>query len=275
MPKLNSINGYPHNPSNTELFHAYFRFVGKLALPTILYLFVVFIITGQNHIFSLLLVSNFISPDYANGMSYWFLEVLLQIYLLFSIIFFIKPIRLSISDSLYRFFFLASIIAYIISRTCTYFFDTNELFNRLPHLLFYLFLLGALTAFSKTTSQKIKTSILLTAICAEAMITRFGGLITFYYFAVIATIWCKNIYLPKSLCTPIKLVAMSSLFIYLSHFQSLSLLKKINADIAPEISVLFALVVGIVLSTVWKKRFVLISRTKTRISSSMQSKTVV
>nr|WP_145997835.1 hypothetical protein [Vibrio sp. vnigr-6D03] len=154
----------------------------------------------------------------------------------------------------YLLFLCLTIVTYIVSMVSMWKFDTSDLLHRLPHLMLYLFCLGALVANSKTTIQKSLASVLVLGICTPNLISSFGDNMTFLFIAMQITIWLPAIRVPAPLGKLITLVAMSSLFIYLSHFQAKSLLEKVIHNPSPELSVVFALLVGIILSHLWRSR---------------------
>ena len=127
------------------------------------------------------------------------------------------------------------------------------MYNRLPHLLIYIFFAGALCYCSDTTRKRVATSALVTALCASEVIHDFGGMFTVFYFGLLLTIWIKEIVFPRVLFVPVKIIATSTLFIYLCHFQARSLLNKLVADPAPGLSVLFSLVIGCLFAYLWKR----------------------
>ncbi|MBD1557407.1 hypothetical protein HC752_10705 [Vibrio sp. S9_S30] len=238
----------------SHCFITYNRFLLKIILPTCLYLILINILLGRFHPYSILLISNYIGPDYADGVTVWFIEVLLQIYLLFSLFLLIAPIRRWIKTSPYILFLALTIVTYIVSTISMWIFDTSDLLHRLPHLMLYLFCLGALTAFSHSITQKLISSAIVLFICVPHLISNFGDNMTFLFFAMLLTIWLPTVYLPRILSKSITLIAMSSLFIYLSHFQARSLLEKLFNDPPPGASVAFALCVGVILSYLWRSR---------------------
>lgn len=254
LVKFDAVPGYPNELPFSRFFNIYFRFVGKLIIPTCLYTLFIYIVIGKFFIFGLLLISNFWGPDYAEGLSYWFLEVLLQIYLLFSVVMVIKPLRIFMAKRPFEFFLFLSLLTYGIARICLFLFDTQPLLNRLPHLLLYVFVMGGLVTCSSTMKQKIVASCTISLVCIEGLIQNFGDMFTFMYFALIATLWVPSIHIPNVFYIPVRVVAMSSLFIYLSHFQTHRFLEKAFGEQHPGVPVLAALVVGIILSSLWQRR---------------------
>lgn len=231
----------------------YYVFVLKIFLPTFLYLFLVYAILGKFYPAGLFMYSNFYGHAHTGGISYWFIEVLLQIYVLFSLVLLNGGARVRLAKNSYGFLFSATVIAYAVALFCQQLWDTEHLYNRLPHLLIYIFFAGALCYRSDTAKKRAATTALLTALCTSQVIRDFGGTFTFLYFGLLLTIWAREIPFPRVLFAPVKLIATSTLFIYLCHFQARSLLNKALVEPAPGLSVLFALLAGCVFSYLWKR----------------------
>lgn len=263
QPKLGFNSDRAETFNDLSFLKKYYRFVRKLAVPTVLYLIVLYLALGEFHFFGLFLISNFMGPNYAGGLSYWFIEVLLQIYVVFSIVLMIKPVRMAMTINSFKFFTFFSVISFAFAIACEWVYDSSHLLGRLPHLMLYIFSAGALVACSKTISQKILTSFIVTAMTADSLIHSFGDSQTVLFVGLMLTIWVPTISIPKIVSIPIKYMALSSLFIYLSHFQTRSLVRKFLEDPHPAISVTAAIIVGIAMASLWKRREDMLQASKT------------
>lgn len=269
---LISLSGYnfvkftrPKLFNNSEeklkiLTKKYFRFIIKLIIPTFLYLLLLHSAFGEIHFYSLFLVSNFIGPEYAGGFSYWFLEVLIQIYLVFFLFIALPSSRKLIKNSPFTFFLCGTGICYLISLFFTSNFDTSSLLNRFPHLLMYLFFLGGLLATSDSVRKKAVSSFLVFVITLYPLIAEFDGRTVFLIVACLMTLWLPRVYIPSFIGWVIEKIALSSLFIYLSHFQARSLIGKLVDTPSPWMETVFALLVGIVIAESWKRRKTVLSK---------------
>ncbi|WP_055731708.1 hypothetical protein [Agarivorans gilvus] len=241
LPKFGFSADKPESVDGIGFLQKYFRFVIKIIVPTCLYMILLYTVFGEFHWFGLFLMGNWLGPNYAHGFSYWFLDVLIQIYVLFACLLIIKPVRWQLTLAPYRFFAVATVISVLVRFLFLSQFDTSALMDRLPHLMFYMFVLGALISLSKTTTQKWLTTGILTLVCLYDLLHDFGGNVTVMYFGLLATLWVPAIPFPKLLALPITTIAMSSLFIYLCHFQARSLVQKILHDPSPAICTFFCL----------------------------------
>lgn len=238
--------------SGKSFLVVYFNFLKKIIIPTLLYTVFLYAVLGEFHLPGLLLISNFYGPMYANGLTFWFLEVLVQIYLLFGLLFFLNKIFFFYKFCSYCFFSFGFFVSYLISVVCRCIWDTSFWLDRFPHLMIYMFFAGACVALSKTKKLKLISSLIISFCFLEFFIFGLDAKVVFLLFSIYCTIWFPCLKLPTILCKTLKIIALSSLFIYLTHFQSLSLIRKFNSDIEPVYTVLFALLVGVIISKFWK-----------------------
>lgn len=240
---------------NAKKFYIiYFSFLWKIILPTILYTVFLYSVLGEFYLGGLLLISNFYGPDYANGLTFWFIEVLIQIYLLFAFIFYINTKIFIFWKNPYSFMFIGFLISYLISIICRLIWDTSYYLDRFPHLMIYMFFAGGMAALSKSIQLKIITTLSIHIILIELIYFGWSSRILFLYLGSLLTIWLPYILLPRVLKKVVSLVAFSSMFIYLTHFQTLSLLNKLFNSVSPGLAVLSSFLVGIIITRVWKNR---------------------
>lgn len=240
---------------NAKKFYIiYFSFLWKIILPTLLYTVFLYSVLGEFHLGGLLLISNFYGPDYANGLTFWFIEVLIQIYLLFGFIFYINTKVFIFRKNPYSFMFIGFLISYLISIICKLIWDTSYYLDRLPHLMIFMFFAGGMAALSNSLRLKFITTLALSLILFEQAYFGWNSRDLFLYLGSLVTIWLPYILFPELLKKVVSLVAFSSLFIYLTHFQTLSLLNKLFSSVSPRLAVLMSFLVGIVITKVWKKR---------------------
>lgn len=240
---------------NLDVFTSkYFGFIMRIIYPVLFYTIFVQLYLGQFHLASIFLYSNFIGPNYANGLSFWFIEVLIQIYVLFYFLMLSNMKYHWVERSPYKSYLYLYLFFYLISFLTRYFFDTSQYLDRLPHLLLYLFIGGVLVSYSISNKQKIITTFALLLISLDLLNFGCDDKVVFVLVFSIMTVWIKAITLPKFLVNFIDVVAMSSLFIYLIHFQAKSLLLKFIPSAEPFMSVAFAFLLGIIFAKIWKMR---------------------
>ena len=262
FPKLDFF-GKTHQLSvfNPCFIKHYFDFVLRIIIPTCLYLLLLSTVYDNVDYSSLFLISNFYGPSSNGGFSYWFIEVLIQIYFIFGLIICFTFVQKWLSQNQYVFFLCGTLFFYVLRLVFMYFFDTDDLHNRLPHLMIYIFFLGCLAAVSRTVVEKLVTTSVLAIISTEYLLNSFGDQHTFLFLALLSIIWVPIVPLEKYTGIILSKLAMGSLFIYLTHFQARSLLEKLIVNPPPLFSVVFALLIGIWISVIWKKRVSISSST--------------
>ncbi|MGR5237719.1 hypothetical protein [Vibrio alfacsensis] len=262
VPKSNCLVDNSSTFSPSEFYSVYFSFLFKILLPTVIYTIFLYLVLGEFHIGGILMISNFYGPMYASGLSFWFIEVLVQIYLLFAVIFYANVKYFNFKKAPYISMLLGFVLTYFISFVCRILWDTSAWLDRFPHLMIYMFFGGALVALSVTKKQKLISSLIISVILIELISFPWNDRIIFLYIGAMSTLWVKYLTIPNVINKVITLCAMSSLFVYLTHFQSLSLIKKFNSDIHPAYVLIFAFFVGIALTRLWKQKYKLVNFSK-------------
>lgn len=217
-----------------------------IAIPTIAYLLIEQIVFHKLHLPSLLLFSNLIQANANQGLSYWFIEVYIQILLIGALVISLIP-RKYISNTRQESVSIALIgLSLLSNQIGPVVWDTNLLYNRVPHMLLWFFAFGIGAQTLKSPLSKLILSVAFLAAVelnfgleTPYRILTYGGLLL---------IWLPWIKVPTILKSPISQVASASLFIYLSHFQFHSLSEKIFGNHA-WMGVIFALVGGTI---TWK-----------------------
>lgn len=254
LPKSNLNLTFTH----IVFFKMYFGFLLRIITPVLLYTATIYILLGKNYIAGFLLISNFYGPGYGEGLTFWFIEVLFQIYLLFYVISLTNLFYNWLGRAPFIGFLVGFILLFCISVLCRIFWNTSAWLDRFPHLMIYMFFLGALIASTKNYKQKLIASTCAIFVALEFYVFEFNSKTSFLIVGALITIWARTISVPVFLYKSIYLVAISSLFIYLCHFQAKSLLEKIPIDWPPFVTVSFAILVGVIMSNSWKKRSLVI-----------------
>jgi acyl carrier protein len=225
--------------SVTPLFGTIFQ----IMLPAALYTSLLQLKLGQLHWQSLLLVSNFISPFFDNGSTYWFIEVLVQILLVLAGLFSLKSVRDWVARDSYWGAIILGLVAFAVRAVSEEFWDTGDLYHRVPHYYLSIVFLGMAVAYSDTRPKKILLS------CIVAALAISGQLSLFAFAATQFVLWVRKLPLPLVLVRPINYLAIASLFIYLTHFQFASVLRHTPVGNSAVACAIFALSGGVL---VWK-----------------------
>lgn len=223
----------------------------KIIIPTITYLLLLEVVIDHLNLPSLLLFSNLIGPNVNDGISYWFIEVYVQILLITALVISLVP-KKYVSRAQQEHIVLGLIIlSLLLNQFGPMVWDTTYLYDRVPHMLFWYFAFGmGAQTFRGYVHKSILSVAFLVAIAfnfgmeTPYRVLTYGGLLL---------IWLPWVKVPAILKSSISQVASASLFIYLSHFQFASLGERFFGDRA-WIGVAFALLGGVI---TWKLYLVL------------------
>lgn len=164
----------------------------------------------------LLLFSNFVGPDVTSIFPVWFIDALVQSIVVFSLLFCLKPIRTFAKKTPWGFGLVALGLAICTNQLVPYVWDTNYLYNRVPHMLIWLFALGWSIHFAQSKFQKAITTTLLIIVNAILMgFNSFEGWLL--VVGGVTLIWTKFIRVPSLIKSPIQMVGASAYYIYLTH----------------------------------------------------------
>jgi hypothetical protein len=146
----------------------------------------------------------------------------------------------------------------LISR---YVFDASALFNRVPQHYLAIMVLGmAIHSANSTTQKWIVTLVAIVVVGWQDMqaMLGFGPLaadvwshIDIAVPAALLVIWVRSIPVPGLMARGMALIASSTLYIYLTHFQFQSVARRIGDY--PLLGVVFAVVGGVVVAYAWNK----------------------
>jgi hypothetical protein len=236
--------------------------VASIAVPTILYTVLVQVLFDKVHWQSLLLISNWFSPNQIGNFVYWYIEVLVQMLVIIGFVLSFERVRKTISADPFRCFVIATCaLALADVLISTYVFDASALFNRVPQHYLPIMVLGMAIHSASSTSQKwIVTALAVMVVGWQDMVAMmgFGPLASVIWnhidVAVPATllvIWVRSIPVPGLMARGMALIASSTLYIYLTHFQFHSVARRIGDY--PLLGVVFAVVGGVAVAYVWNK----------------------
>jgi acyl-CoA synthetase (AMP-forming)/AMP-acid ligase II/acyl carrier protein len=218
--------------------------LGNLLIP---YLFIALayqIYTQEFNLPVLLLFSNFIDPGTASIFPIWFIQVLTQCIILFSLLFGIRSIRNFANVSPWRFGLITLMISIAIRLVVPYLWDTNYLFNRVPHMMIWLFIVGWCLQFAEAKDKKLAISIILMVILPIF----FSPTQSNFWWLLVGSMtvaWMPYISVPKIMKNPVQIVSAAAYVIYLNHMIFIHIVTKVAGIETPWINATVALLGGI------------------------------
>lgn len=198
-----------------------------VAIPTLLLTVPTQIMTRTFVPLQYVMLSNFVdpaAPSRASGVPFYFAEIYVQLFLLSALLFSSARVRGLFTRQP---FFSAVALVFIaegLRLLIGHFWDTNYLFQRVPQYFAGAFALGMVVALARTTREKL-VAIALLALYSfprwglEWSTLLFGG-------GLLLTLYVPTLRVPALVKSVVAEVAAASIFIYLIHFQMISVVKK-------------------------------------------------
>jgi hypothetical protein len=226
----------------------------KIVVPTVLLVALLQARQGSFHWPALLLANNFWGPDRGGGVHFWFIEVFVQIHLMFFALFLVPPFRTQLARSPYVTSLWTLVVCVAVEHLSLFLWDTTSLWDRLPHLKAWYFVLGWCLVLSKTAPQRWLSTgvvVVLSALrwpeISQALWILCGGL---------ALLWVPRLPIGGGLARALGVLASASLFIYITHWTVLGITLKLIPRHAELPFIVAALVVGVcswfVFERVWQ-----------------------
>lgn len=173
----------------------------------------------------LLLISNFFNPVVSSIFPIWFVQVLTQCMVLFCLPFTVRSVRDYARVAPWKFGLMFLAIAVSACIVGLQLWDTNHLYNRVPHALFWIFVLGWCIHFAQSTAKKMATTailLLLILVVLRSDITPH----TIWTMGGVVLLWVQFVPVPQILKLPIQTVSAAAYYIYLTHIIFIHLLTR-------------------------------------------------
>lgn len=239
-----------------------FKSIASIAVPTVLYTVLTQFLFDRVHWQSLLMISNWFSANVVGNFTYWYVEVLLQMIVIIGVALSFARIRTIIMSNPFRSLVTASCVLAVIDVVAnTYLFDTTALYDRVPQHYLAIMVLGMAIHYANSMARKLVVSVITVVVLGGQYLMAVYGhgplpaeLSGFYDIAipaVLALIWIRSIPVPGVIARGLALIASSTLYIYLTHFQFQSVARRISDQ--PALAVVIAIVGGIGVGYVWNK----------------------
>ena len=201
-----------------DRFVAGLRLIGRVAVPVVAWVGVCMVLVGGYGIATLAFVNNYLGPEtHEDGRwHYWFIEALVQLVLLVTLVLAIGPVR----QFERRFPYLFPLLLFGGALVFRYHWVIVEGLGNLrfrTHGVAWFFLLGWLVHRSTTSGRRLLT----TALCLLTIPGFFGRPEREWFIAlgIALLIWSPYLPLPRLAIRPIAVIAAASMWIYLSHFR--------------------------------------------------------
>lgn len=226
--------------------------VALIAVPTVLYSLLIQTAFATPEPLTLLMLGNLLGPDVAEGMSYWFVDVLVQCLLVLAVLLALPPVRRAIRERPFECACLAVGGSVVLRYAIGAVWETDPLYDRVVHEKLWLLALGWCLAQAESWRQRILATAFTLAVLGIDMMD--GALRPLTAAAFIVILAVPRIPIPTIVATMVTRVAAGSLFIYLTHFQFSSVADRLagplNSDLA---AFALALVGGVMVHLAWDR----------------------
>jgi amino acid adenylation domain-containing protein len=227
------------------------RSVFRIALPTILYTFAIELMFSSPRWPALLLVTNLYEANFDHGLTFWFIELLVQNELLLAALLAVPAARRAIGRRPFELGLGLAVAVTGLTLVAPRFWNTAPLFHRVPHMSIWLMLLGWAMAKADTNARKL-LCVLVGVVALYITPLKQGTLDAFPVVALVALAAMPRLRLPRVVASATNIVAGASLFIYLTHAQVASFARHVRALRYGPVGVVVALVAGIVAWKAWE-----------------------
>lgn len=234
------------------------RSLAAIVVPTLLYTALIQLVFDRLHWQSLLLVSNWFPANEVSLFNYWYIEVLVQMIVIIGIVLSIRRVRRVVLADPFRCLIIATCALVALDVLLNRFvFDASALLNRVPQHFLAVMVLGMAVHHADTTARKWVASAVAVLVVAELDLMAVAGVgweafsryVDIALPAILALIWFRSVPVPALVARAGAVIASSTLFIYLKHFQFQSLADHVLRH--PLFEVALALAGGVLVGYCW------------------------
>ena len=234
------------------------RSLAAIVVPTLLYTALIQLVFDRLHWQSLLLVSNWFPASEVSLFNYWYIEVLVQMIVIIGLLLSIRRVRRVVLADPFRCLIIAACALVALDVLINQFvFDASALLNRVPQHFLAVMVLGMAVHHADTTARKWVASAVAVLVVGELDLMAVAGVgweaftryVDIALPAMLALIWFRSVPVPALVARAGAVIASSTLFIYLTHFQFQSVADHVSRH--PLFEVALALAGGVLVAYCW------------------------
>lgn len=188
---------------------------------------------------TLLLYGNFLGTSSSQDIfPTWFIQVLVQSLILFSLLFSIRQVRQLACLSPWKFGLGLLAIAIALRVFIPYLWETRYLYNRVPHMMIWLIILGWCIHFAHSYQEKL----IMTMILLSIMVLGIGPGNSMIWWIVLGSLmltWLPYVHIIKAAKTMIQMIGAATYYIFLTHMIFIHILKVLKIH-SPVVNVIGA-----------------------------------
>lgn len=173
------------------------------------------------------LYSNFVGPGTSQSIfPLWFIQLLVQNMILFSVLFAVPALREIAKSSPWRFGLIVLTGAISLNLFVPLLWDTKYLYDRIPHMLIWMFILGWCLYFAQTMERKWLLSAVLLVILI--LVLRLDSSRTWWIIiGSLILLWIPYMPMWKLLKNSIQTLSAAAYYIFLTHMAFIHVVNKV------------------------------------------------
>lgn len=216
------------------------RFV---AVPTVLMVALLQVLTQRFEITPLLLVSNFLDPSTLEGFLFYFVEIYVQLLVLAAVLFAFPRVRIWFRMRPMFSALALLFIVIVIQRFIESLYNADYNYHRTPWNYAWPFALGMVLA----VADDVRAQIVALIVACLVVVEHFGLTSAAFYVAggCVVVLFVRDLVVPAPVKVFVAEIAGASLFIYLFHYQMISLDEKLFAVRHPWAELVVSILVGV------------------------------
>ncbi len=233
------------------------RLVRRIAIPTLLAFLLLQLKFGYFDVLQLMFLGNFRSPEELK-VGFWFIAVLMQLIVFMALLMSIPKVRSLMVTRGFEFYLAAVLLASVTALAMPSIWNTDHLYNRVPHMMLWMFLLGACIYQATGPRQQV----LISAVVLTVSLLFFEGVKFDEWDLSSALIWVvsgalalqffRTIGLPSPIHRMVQWIGGASMFIFITHGFFRPALHKIGIDGGALVDLVLAIVFGVLTWMVWE-----------------------
>ena len=223
-----------------------------VAIPTILTdVFLEVFVARTFELPSLLLLSNFADPEKIQGYTFYFIEFYVQLLVLAALLFSFRRVREAFRDRPLLSAFILFLIVVGIDRSIEHFWNGDYNYHRTPWHYGWCFALGMVIAAAKDAPARLFALAL--SLVTVFMVWQFTSAAYYVAGGCILIIFVRSVPVPAQVKIVVAEIAGASMFLYLTHYQVISLIDKIFGEPRPWLSLILSIIIGVVAAHIYAR----------------------
>jgi acyl-CoA synthetase (AMP-forming)/AMP-acid ligase II len=228
-----------------------------VAIPTILMDALLELVTRKFELPSLLLVSNYLDPHTIKGYTFYFVEFYVQLLILAAVMFSFAKVREAFRARPMLSAVVLFLAAVAIDRTVESIWDGDYNYHRTPWHYGWCFALGMVIAAAKDLRSQLLAMAL--SIVSVLLVWHLTSAAFYVGGGCAIVLFVRSLLVPAPAKVLVAEIAGASMFIYLSHYQIISLVQKAFGEPQPWVALILSILVGVIGAHLyaWSERKVL------------------